>query len=70
MTTRPVALDDSVGLVTISNTANGVLIGNGIGAPTTVAPGSSGNVLQSNGTTWSSQPSTSGTQRTFGFFAG
>jgi hypothetical protein len=37
-----------------SLTANGVLLGNGTGTPTFVAPGSSGNVLLSNGTTWTS----------------
>jgi hypothetical protein len=37
-----------------SLTANNVLLGNGTGAPLTVAPGSSGNVLTSNGTTWTS----------------
>lgn len=36
-------------------TANGVLIGNGTSNPTFVAPGGSGNVLTSNGTTWISQ---------------
>ena len=35
-------------------TANGVVIGNGTSAITTVAPGTSGNVLTSNGTTWTS----------------
>lgn len=38
-----------------SLTANNVLLGNGTGALQTVAPGSSGNVLTSNGTTWVSQ---------------
>lgn len=33
-------------------TANNVILGNGTSAPTFVAPGSSGNILQSNGTTW------------------
>jgi hypothetical protein len=33
-------------------TANSVLLGNGTSSPTFVAPGTSGNVLQSNGTTW------------------
>lgn len=33
-------------------TSHGVLIGNGTSAVTTVSPGSSGNVLQSNGTSW------------------
>lgn len=35
-------------------TANNVILGNGTSAPTFVAPGSSGNVLTSNGTTWTS----------------
>ena len=35
-------------------TANSVLLGNGTSALQTVAPGTSGNVLTSNGTTWSS----------------
>ena len=34
--------------------ANNVLLGNGTSAPLTVAPGTSGNVLTSNGTTWAS----------------
>ncbi len=33
-------------------TANNVILGNGTSAPTFVAPGSSGSVLTSNGTTW------------------
>jgi hypothetical protein len=37
-----------------SLTANNVLLGNGTGAPLVVAPGTSGNVLSSNGTTWTS----------------
>lgn len=45
------------GLSTV--TANNVLIGNGTGAITTVAPGTSGNVLTSNGTVWSSQAAVS-----------
>jgi hypothetical protein len=35
-------------------TANNVILGNGTSAPTFVAPGTSGNVLQSNGTIWTS----------------
>jgi hypothetical protein len=35
-------------------TANAVVIGNGTGALQTVAPGTAGNVLSSNGTTWTS----------------
>ena len=34
--------------------ANNVLLGNGTSAPLTIAPGTSGNVLTSNGTTWTS----------------
>jgi len=37
-----------------SLTANAVLLGNGTSAIQTVAPGTSGNVLKSNGTTWES----------------
>jgi len=37
-----------------SLTANNVLLGNGTSAPQTVAPGTNGNVLTSNGTTWTS----------------
>ena len=40
------------GLATL--TANNVILGNGTGAPSFVAPGTSGNVLTSNGTTWQS----------------
>lgn len=35
--------------------ANNVILGNGTSAVQTVAPGTSGNVLTSDGTTWSSQ---------------
>ena len=38
-----------------SLTANNVLLGNGTSAVQVVAPGTSGNVLTSNGTTWTSQ---------------
>jgi hypothetical protein len=37
-----------------THSANGVLLGAGTGALTTAAPGSSGNVLTSNGTVWAS----------------
>ena len=47
----PVA-NGGTGVSTIA--ANGVVIGNGTGAITTVAPSTSGNVLTSNGTTWTS----------------
>lgn len=41
-----------------SLTANNVILGNGTSSPTFVAPGTTGNVLTSNGTTWvSSSPS-------------
>lgn len=40
------------GLATL--TANNVILGNGTSTPAFVAPGSSGNVLTSNGTTWTS----------------
>lgn len=37
-----------------TNVLNNVLLGNGTGALQAVAPGTSGNVLTSNGTTWAS----------------
>lgn len=40
-----------------SLTANNVLLGNGTSALQVVAPGASGNVLTSNGTTWTSTAS-------------
>jgi len=40
-------------------TANAVVLGNGTGAVTSVSPGTSGNVLTSNGTTWISQAASS-----------
>lgn len=43
------------GLATL--TANNVILGNGTSTPLFVAPGTSGNVLTSNGTTWTSAPS-------------
>lgn len=44
--------DGGTGLSTL--TANNVILGNGTAAPLFVAPGTSGNVLTSNGTTWTS----------------
>lgn len=44
-----------------SLTANNVILGNGTSAPLFVAPGTSGNVLTSNGTTWvSATPAATG----------
>ncbi len=53
---------DLVGTVAVASggtglgtlTANNVILGNGTSTPTFVAPGSSGNLLTSNGTTWQS----------------
>ena len=39
--------------------ANGVILGNGLSAVQSVAPGSSGNILTSDGTTWTSQAAAS-----------
>lgn len=55
--TLPVA-NGGTGATTL--TANNVILGNGTSAVQFVAPGSSGNVLTSNGSTWSSQPAPSG----------
>jgi hypothetical protein len=53
--TLPVA-NGGTGAATL--TANNVILGNGTSAVQTVAPGSNGNILTSNGTTWiSSAPS-------------
>lgn len=46
------ASQGGTGLTTI--TANNVMLGNGTGSVQVVAPGTSGNVLTSNGTTWTS----------------
>jgi hypothetical protein len=51
--TLPV-VNGGTGLATL--TANNVLIGNGTSAVASVAPGSSGNLLTSDGTTWTSIP--------------
>jgi hypothetical protein len=51
--------EGGTGLVTI--TANNVMLGNGTGNVQVVAPGTSGNVLTSNGTTWLSQSVSSST---------
>jgi hypothetical protein len=55
------------GLTTL--TANNVILGNGASSPTFVAPGTTGNVLTSNGTTWVSSSNApefpSGTRMTF-----
>jgi len=56
------ARSDHTGTLTVANggtglgtlTANNVILGNGTSTPTFVAPGSSGNLLTSNGTTWQS----------------
>jgi hypothetical protein len=42
------------GIGTTTLTANNVLLGNGGSSPQVVAPGASGNLLTSNGTTWTS----------------
>lgn len=46
-------------------TANNVILGNGTAAVQFVAPGASGNVLSSNGTTWVSQAVTGGSAQGF-----
>lgn len=48
------------GTGTASLTANAVILGNGTSAVQSVAPGASGNVLTSNGTTWVSQAAAGG----------
>lgn len=55
--TLPVA-NGGTGATTL--TANNVVLGNGTSAVNFVAPGTTGNVLTSNGSTWLSQPSSGG----------
>jgi hypothetical protein len=57
--TLPVA-NGGTGATTL--TANNVILGNGTSAPLFVAPGTTGNVLTSNGTTWTSAAAPSFTQ--------
>jgi hypothetical protein len=59
--------DGGTGATTL--TSNNVVLGNGTSAPNFVAPGTSGNVLTSNGTTWTSAAAAafdSGTRMLFG----
>lgn len=51
-----VALVAQGGTGLTSLTANNVIIGNGTSSPQFVAPGTAGNVLTSNGTSWTSAP--------------
>jgi hypothetical protein len=53
LTTALTVSSGGIGANTLA--ANAVLLGNGTGAVQTLAPGISGNVLVSNGTTWTSQ---------------
>ena len=55
--TLPVA-NGGTGATTL--TANNVILGNGTSAPLFVAPGTTGNVLTSDGTTWGSSPGATG----------
>lgn len=58
----PISIASASGTLPVGNggtgattlTANAVLIGNGTSAVSAVAPGTLGNVLTSNGTTWTS----------------
>jgi hypothetical protein len=45
----------SGGIGAITLTANALVVGNGASAPTSISPGTSGNILKSNGTNWTSQ---------------
>ena len=57
--TSPLAVA-SGGTGAATHSANGVLLGAGTGAVTSAAPGSSGNVLTSNGTVWASAAAAAG----------
>ena len=57
--TTPISVaNGGTGLASL--TANNVILGNGTSAVQSVAPGSSGNVLQSNGSSWVSQAAAAG----------
>ena len=57
--TTPIAVSSGgTGLATL--TANNVMLGNGTSTPSFVAPGTTGNVLTSNGATWQSTASAGG----------
>jgi hypothetical protein len=58
LTTPLVVADGGTGLATL--TANNVILGAGTSTPTFVAPGSNGNLLTSNGTTWTSAAAPAG----------
>ena len=58
LTTPLTVAQGGIGVGTL--TANNVLLGNGTSAPQTVAPGTAGNVLTSNGTTWTSSAGSAG----------
>lgn len=58
--TSAVLLPSSGGTGQSSLTANNVILGNGTSGVQFVAPGTTGNVLTSNGTTWTSQASAGG----------
>lgn len=57
-TTALTVANGGTGLATL--TANNVILGNGTSTPAFVAPGSNGNVLTSNGTTWTSAAGATG----------
>lgn len=64
----PVSVSTASGILPVGNGGTGatelaldnVLLGNGSSAPKVVAPGTAGNVLTSNGTTWASSPAAGG----------
>jgi hypothetical protein len=58
LTTPLTVAQGGIGAATL--TLNNVLLGNGASSPLTVAPGTSGNVLTSNGTTWTSAAGAAG----------
>lgn len=58
----PVA-NGGTGAATLAS--NSVLLGNGTSAVQTVAPGTAGNILSSNGTTWTSIPSSSSSAKNY-----
>ena len=73
LTNKTIGVSQLSGNVSVSNggtgigslTANGVLLGNSTSALKTISPGTSGNVLTSDGTTWASRVPVVTTSKSF-----
>jgi len=78
LTNKTIGVSQLSGNVSVSNggtgtgslTANGVLLGNSTSALKTISPGTSGNVLTSDGTTWASKAPTTNKSLTYAIIMG